>query len=536
MVALLFVGWAYVHFSVGRRPALPAGNASIPQERQLTWSSDSIYSQAVLRFWSEQPIGEWQTRGKGDEPRALLARLHSRHLLPETNAYLMSLQPWGKSGSSWPVHRQGDYDFTLTVLTSILWLYGEDETRLKPETREHLLHVLLTEDGHAFRETVPRTLGLVRETENHLLMTEGSRYLKNRWLEEQGDRSPRFDNSTNGMEEKLLELLAELRTAGLYEFNSQPYIGYTLAALLNLEAFGSAVVRDSARELLDQLNWFYALGSYRLRHYPPFRRRYEYASALSLNLGYQTAYMHMWLSFSDVGVAAPKVRKRDATHALMASCLPYRPPDEVVRLIFSKERGYFARLGHGPGGSPEIYSAGKGFLLSAGGVNRGSRSQIVARPITLLLDDGRTDLSEVFHLAGPGADFQSWNNTGVYGHFACAAGPVHVPAHVETVESKGAWSLYAPSPGVWVVVHSTDELGLLLPLAEPPAEGFLSEIIRENSDPTQLLNTFRFPGGSRLIYDLRSPKDQWVMMEADGVPLDRGFDAWPIVDVQPSEE
>jgi hypothetical protein len=29
---------------------------------------------------------------------------------------------------------------------------------------------------------VPRTLGLARDTENHLLMTEGSRYLKNRWL------------------------------------------------------------------------------------------------------------------------------------------------------------------------------------------------------------------------------------------------------------------------------------------------------------------------------------------------------------------
>ena len=130
--------------------------------------------------------------------------------------------------------------------------------------------MLLTEDGDDFRSKAPRTLGIVNETENHILMTEGSRYLKNRWLQTHGNAAPRYDNAANGMEGKLPAVLAEMKATGLFEFNSQPYIGYTITALLNFEAFGAEPLRVAAREVLDTLNWSYALGSYRLRHFPPF--------------------------------------------------------------------------------------------------------------------------------------------------------------------------------------------------------------------------------------------------------------------------
>lgn len=518
--------------SPARRPALPPSNVEVPQERKLVWADDSPYMQAVLKFWTERELGDWKEQGKVNEPRILLARLRAGKQLPETHDYLLSLRPWGKSGSSWPLHPQGDYDFTLTVLTSILWLFGEDEARLSPAVREHLLHTLLTEEGNAFRKTVPLSRGLVRETENHLLMTEGSRYLKNRWLHLHGDTRPLTDNATNGMEAKLLGLLDELKTAGLDEFNSQPYIGYTITALLNLEAFGSDAIRSSARELLDQLNWHYALGSYRLRHFAPFRRRYEYANSTALNAGYQTAFMKAWLSFLHEKAMPQEVSKPEATHSLMGLCLPYRPPDEIVRLVRKKDRGYFARIGHGSRSSPEIYSSGENFLLSAGGVNRGEGSHIVARPITLLLDDATTDLSGVFHLADSGVDFREWNNTGVFRNFACAAGSVHIPEKFSPQEENGAWKLYAPAPGVHLVTYSSPGVGLLYVLDDDPEEGVLEKFIHANPDAATLSHSFQVPGGTKLEYDLHSPKDRWVMSTAGGKPLSREFDKWPILHLE----
>ena len=526
-------GWLFVQ-AHSLRARLPPGNATAPHGRLQSWNRDSAYAQAVTALWAQQALGDWDFQGKGEVPRILLARFSYRQMLPESNAFLLGLQPHGQSGSRWWLHPQGDYDFTLTVLPTILWLYGEDESRLYPAAREHLLNVLLTEDGNAFRATVPRTLGLVRETENHLLMTEGSRYLKSRWLSSHGNTQPRFDNAANGMEERILALLKELRTAGLYEFNSQPYIGYTITALLNLEAFGSDPVRASTRDLLDQLNWHYALGSYRLRDFPPFRRRYEYADMTALDGGYQTTFMKAWLSFAPERFAAPKppeLRERCATHALMAISLPYRPPDAVVKLLFDKGNGYFARLGHA-GACPEIYSAGKHFLLSGGGVNRGDRSLIVARPITLFLEDPAADLSQIFHLAGPGHDFRQWNDTGVYRNVACAAGPVQVPSGAIPIATNGQWRLYAPAPRVLVAVYSVADFGLLVVFEGADAGNVFPALLRANPGEAALKEAFQFPGGQRITYDVMSPKSRWVMISDDDTLLDRDFDHWPLVEIE----
>jgi len=78
---------------------------------------------------------------------------------------------------------------------------------------------------------------------------------------------------------------------------------------------------------------------------------------------------------------------------------------ELQELLFEKGNGYFVKMGYGKDACPEIYAAGKNYLLSAGGVNRGKKSQIVARPITLFENDGVKNLEETFHLSGPGKDF-----------------------------------------------------------------------------------------------------------------------------------
>lgn len=527
----LIAGYSWVRSSKPRE-ALEPGNRPIPSLRNNTaWSDTSGYQREILSLWSKRELGDWQGKGKVHEPRILLARLQSSHDLAETNAYIRSLSPWGESGSTWLMNRDGDYDFSLTILTSILWLHGDDPSRLEAATLDHLLGVLLTEDGGTVQRKVPGTLGMVDETENHLLMTEGSRYLKNRWLRNHGHSAPLYDNESNGMEEAILAMLGELRTAGLFEFNSQPYIGYTLSALLNLEAFASDPVRNSARALLDQLNWKYALGSYKLRHYPPFRRRYEYADHTSLNIGYQTAYMKAWLSFSPAGIPPSEMSKGEATHSLLGACLPYRPADGVVHTVFEKDEAYFARLGHGRNASPEIYSAGPGFLLSAGGVHRGSASQIVARPITLLLDDDSMDLADVIHLAGPGEDFKDWNNTGVYKNFACAAGPVHVPDHIKELGRLGGWSVHQGGPNILILAYSTHDLGILAVVERTAPKGLLDGVANANPDHATLRHTFRHPDGRTLAYDVLSPPDTWVMVADDQSPMHRHFDTWPLITI-----
>ncbi len=511
-------------------PALPPSTIAAPHERTLAWKNDSALARQVYESWATKPLHEFAKGGKGDVARILLGRLLTRRQLPETNAYLLAAKPWGVAGTSGWQNPKGDYDFAESVFTTTLWLFGENAATLYPAARDHLLHVLLTEDGGAFRTAAPHTFGLIEETENHLLMTEGSRYLKNRWLQTHGDPSPRYDNATNGLEDKLLALLTEMRTAGFHEFNSQPYIGYTMLGLLNLEAFASERLRASARDLLDAMNWNYALGSYRLRHFPPFRRRFEYAGMTSLTTGYQTAYMTTWLSYTTTPFALPGLQKGGETHAIIGACLPYRPPDAVVRLLADKGAGYFVKIGHGLEACPEIFSAGPGFLLSAGGVNRGTLSVIVARPITLLLDDAADDLSRVIHLAGPGGNFRQWNNTGVTEDFACAAGPVQVPAGMTAAEESGHWQIFLAAHGVVVAAYSAPEVGLLGVFHDVAPDELLRALVRANPDESALAREFVFPDGRKLTYDLRSPRDRWVMISDSGRPLDRVFDQWPLLD------
>ena len=513
-------------------PPLPPSTLVGPHTRTLAWKIDSPLAGRLYASWAAKPLLSLAKGGKGDAPRILLGRLLARRELPAANAFILAALPWGVAGTSGWQNPKGDYDFAEAVLTTILWLFGEDATTLTPPAREHLLHVLLTEDGGDFRATAPHTLGLVEETENHLLMTEGSRYLKNRWLRAHGNLSPRFDNDANGLEKKLLALLAAMRTAGFHEFNSQPYIGYTLHGLLNLEAFASAPLRAAARDLLDAMNWNYALGSYRLRHFPPFRRLLGYASMTSLSSGYQTAYLTTWLSYASAPLELPALQKGGETHALLAACLPYRPPDAVVRLLFDKGAGYFAKIGHGADACPEIFSAGAGFLLSAGGVSRGAASAIVARPITLLLDDTAGDLADVFHLAGPGENFREWNNTGVAPAFACAAGPVHVPAPLAPLTAQGPWKIFSGGHGLVIATYSTPTVGLLalFPGEEPAA--LLRALLAANPAGPALAHEFVFPGGRRLTYDLHSPRDRWVLLSDSGKICDREFDRWPLLDVE----
>ena len=255
------------------------------------------HGRAIIENLAARELPYWEEQGKIHAPRIMLAKTLLRRETPDVNGYLMRLRPWGRSGSTWALHPEGDYDFTLTVLITMLYLFGEEPRQLIPDARMHLLNELLIETGGTPRTKVPQSLGLVLDTENHHLMTESSRYLTNQWWRVHEDSNdPRHDNRSNGLEEWLIAYLDEIIDEGVYEFNSIPYFAYMIHPLLNLEAFAeSEEIRSRARYILDISNLVYALGSLDFRRHAPFRRQIHRGEG-ELSTDPHTAAMKVWLS------------------------------------------------------------------------------------------------------------------------------------------------------------------------------------------------------------------------------------------------
>lgn len=540
---------------------------------------------ALIETWAARDLPSWKEQGKVTAPRILLAKLALGVDVDDVNSYLRAARPWAKIGSTWGLRPNGDYDFSLPPLTAILYLYGGSphdvssdggKPLLDADTVEHLLSVLLNQDGPGFRTTVPGSLGLVTETENHILMIEGSRYLKNQWLRRHGNEDPRFDNRQNGLESALVQFIREIDAAGPYEFNSSPYFGYTAMALLTLEAFAAEPVASAARELLDRMNYEYALGSYGLRRYAPFRRQPRRASITDLTDHPHTAMMRVWVAQA---TGIPLSIDNNTHQALYAALMPYRLP---VRTAAVAARGasvpggtstddeaqtsqttkpahgieYFVRVGRGPGASPELYSGGPGYLLSAGGTGRSASSLIVARPIVLFADDGARDLSHTFMIGSEG-DHHSWNNTGVLHRFSVGRSPLSVPAQYSAIAAGDLWRVYAAGEGqrILLAVCDTGRVAALYVASEafpcdsaPGADRgrgratsnsvALSEqaekLLRflEDRNPAYVVDAgqIHLPDGRHVSFDLDAGADEWVVVSVDGEATDRKLPNWPRLD------
>jgi hypothetical protein len=505
---------------------LGAGTIMVPSERTQSWMMRSGVTDSLLAHWAAREIGEWKSEGKVTIPRILIGKLASGQDIEFVNAYLQDRQPRGTVGSTGPFHKTGDYDFTLAGLSLLLYAFGDQSDVLYPKTVDHIVNVLMTQEGGTPKIYTPRILGLpLRDTENHILMTEGSRYLKNRWKARHGDLDKKYDNVTNGLEAWLVAYLEGMARAGLHEYNSRPYLGYTLTALLNLESFTAEPVRVAARRVLDRANWEYALGSLTFRRFPPFRRQASHARDTDLDGDYHTGVMKAWMSLA--GVDGLFIRQ-GAHQALWVPLTSYRPADAVVKWVIEKPEHYFVQVGHGHDGSPEIYSGGPGYLITAGGVADDPARQCVARPTTLMLEDGVMDLSGLLQVAGPDTTYQTWNNTGVYQNLAVSAGPVSVPKDWIAVAENDTWRIFERA-GHRMAVYSTDHLGIFCVLPDGKPTDLLAGLILANGDAEVLKTHFKWPDGSAIAYDVHAPKDQWVIVSVDGVAVDRNFGRWPLM-------
>jgi hypothetical protein len=532
---------------------LPDGSVTVPhvpRDRGYQYGGVPLVPETgvvrdIVEEWASRDVPNWEDAGKVNGPRVVLAKLTLGRDVGEANAYLRASEPWAGIGSTYGLRPSGDYDFSLPPLTAILYLFGNDPEILFPATRDHLLDVLLNQDGNKFRVTVPGSLGLVGETENHILMTEGSRYLKNQWLRLHGEDNPLYDNVANGMQERLVVFIHEMERAGPYEFNSNPYAGYTLMALLTLEAFADPPVAGAARDLIDRINYEYVLSSLDLRRYGPYRRQTRRAGITDLTDHAHTSMMRVWVNLG----SDHEYRVANNTHqALYAALMPYRLPDEQLSAVISTEDSYYVRIGRGPDASAEIYSGGDGYLISAGGTGRRGRTQIVARPITIMLADGALDATELFAIGAEGS-YEDWNNTGVLPGLAVGRSPVVVPDGRRPVASGGIWRVFldestnvliaAGSSAGWDASGSGETGGVgvlyLLDSADQAQLGMdpdgISAWLAANCG-APVLNEGRvvLPDGRSASFDLESGPDMWVIQDANGQPSMRDLTSWPRLD------
>jgi hypothetical protein len=482
----------------------------------------------IITWWAGQDLPDWRKFGKIKAPRVCLAKLKERRDIKEVNEYLRKLVPWSNPGTDLKFLYRGDYDFTITVLTTILYQFGNDDSLLYPATRSNILGNLLTLSGPVGTLKVPFTLGIIGETENHILMMEGSRFLKNQWLKDHGSNDESHDNQLNGLEQFLSRFIHRKRELGLEEYNSQPYMGYTITALLNLHAYAEGKVGIEASGLLDRQNEKYALGSFSFRRYPPFRRRLNYARERKMDRDYQTRMMKVWYSRNKTVEVKSQTQAKE--HTIMAAIMPYEISDRIRQLLGEEDRDYILRIGHGKGRSPEIYSKGPGYLITGGG----SRSRLftieVTRPITLILDDDALELKDVLHMGRLSYRLKGFNQNGVAGRFAVSKGPLHIPQGWIPHSTIGNWAHFVKGD-ISIITFSSKRLGIfsIIPGADP--EGLLQRIEGSNHDERKLMTEFFMPDGTEYSYELNSPRDMYMIRSAGDRSFDRDFSRWPYWDM-----
>jgi len=479
---------------------------------------------SIIEFFANMPIPEKHEILDRDFVRILLAKLAQGRDIEQINASLINLKPWAGHGSTGVFHKSGDYDFSEISWCSLLYLFGDKPDLLYPATRDHVVHVLIGNSGAEPNTIMPGTGKLLRETENHILMGEVSRYLKNQWLHEHGDTSLAFDNKRNGIEKWMLNHLDEKFRGGFFEFNSNPYSGYSFQAMNTLFSFShSDTVKHAVNKLLNELVYEYSLSSINLSRYPPYRRQMWRASSPDFNWDPISSILRVLVN-RKTG-AAYAIRERQ--HALITLLLHYNLNDSLTKVLLEKKAPYYARLGHGRKGSPEIYTGGPNYVLSAGGVQRGKLSQLAAHPTLLILNDGIMHADSCFRLCSKGK-MPAWNNTGVYNNFACANEPVMIPTQYKAVIENGNWKVfYSPASHLGIYTYSDKGIGLIMvtPSTAAPEEKALNKLIEENKD-LNLKSQFNLPGTGIINYCLHSPKNKWVITKVTGKKVDRRYDKW----------
>jgi len=461
-------------------------------------------------------------------PRVIFAKLLMGKDVYQVNADILKFKAWGTTGTSGLVNPHGDYDFNQILFANILWYFDNQPKVLLPQTAAHIVNHLIIDNGSEPELKAPNTLGILRETENHILMKEMSRYLKNQWLFTHGYPEDKYNNKKNGMEDFFIHHLTEMLQTGFYEFNANPYISLTFEALhVFYNHASSSELQSLCKQIMDAENLQYALGSYYLKKYGPFRRRLSRASITALDGDRHNVLIKIELSKFHQEYKKAYQLGCCFDRTLISITSKYVLPANTVDIIENKTNNYYAKIGHGMKASPEIYYGTKDYLLSAGGLRFGKTSQIVPRPITLFFNDNAKTIDDCIHIKGKGK-LNQWNNTGVYKNLAVANNEVTVPHSFTLIETYHNWKIYQPysDKDLYVAICSSPNFGVIYVADKMDYKDILSQ----NLDENRLRNTFVLNKNESVEYNVNASK-KWVFKSINNTPTIRRFGKWKRMEI-----
>jgi hypothetical protein len=348
----------------------------------------------------------------------------------------------------------------------------------------------------------------IPESENHILMTESSRYLTNLLLaaeiQKAGKPVPKeIDNDQNGMTDWMLRHLQGFLQQDFYEYNGRPYSFEAMQGIGNLyECAGgprganpcwrsnpnslndprprACDVRRAARMVMDYLAARFATAGLGLRRASPYRRQplqRDYAQLL----GHQSdsgTWRYLTYSGGSQVFWNHRYGRLDwgaQSHLIYPLLGAYRVPS-LISDVFNEAKGYsysyfervrFVRDGHE---AVELSYRHPNYLISAGGFFDSGRLSFFsnaenawALPTTLIPLREGLDYNLLVRIKGA-EDHEDRMNTCIAPGFACGLNPT-IPSGIPEacMKTKGNWTFLdfdANSPGCtlkqgyFVVVYS----------------------------------------------------------------------------------
>ena len=351
-------------------------------------------------------------------------------------------------------NRTGDYDFTLIGLVALPFITDRHSPgALTEAARTKLLNTMLTEKGpghyHSFSLGI---CGTREDTENHILMTEVSRYLTNDLISAELAKTGRYnadyDNAHTGFNPWMINHLKQFLKNDFSEFNSKPYQGYTVNAIQTLHNHATnPEVKLTAQMVLDYLSAKFVIQSVGGLRSVPFRRQPGYRDEDDLLKDDGEAGRHMML-IGNYAALAQRPEPYTAPYAggFMFTTLigDYRVPDLLLDLVFNKGiKPILQRFKHE---GVEVYSASRNYTIAAGGVYMDYPDYTTgeldawAVPTTVVPLKGPLMRNQMVRIMGH-RDNNMRNNTCVYKNFACGINPI-IPASIPAgcIKKAGNWT------------------------------------------------------------------------------------------------
>ncbi len=502
--------------------------------------------------------------------------------LDKINQQLATGKPYTNPGTDFLPVRKGDYDFALVNFTSMIYR-NWDNPNLKPEARLNLVKSLYNQEG---KEHLPGRwlLGIIPETENHLLMTESSRYLKNQIVQKHGmsystnNLKPQdYDNSKNGFNDWFINHLSQFTRNDFDEYNSKPYQPYAEKAVQNLYDYADdPKVKTSSQVVLDYLSAKFALQSSDLRRVVPYRRRPTHTAIENILKDNQSSrYMTLAGNFNSYDKDVESKNPFSNFHMYTQGVSKYEVPDAILDIMVNKSSNpYFMTSNHE---NTEIIYAENNFLISAGGryqdfskIPFTSQEDGIVMPTVVMLKDSGPNVNNMMRFLGRGDKSDKKNNTGVYENFAFGIRPT-LPDNLNHEELKKQGKLiekdnfkfidldnvymavytknqaspenYAPSVGFTEVVDKKSFTSL---------QDFEKAVEKNNQDKTFNYygsNTYTTTKGKTIEFEMAEPLsknisgkkvppkgnvEEWtvkkVMEGNHEIKIDRKFENWQLTD------